>query len=80
MAIELIDKVKPKNNGSFAMVDACDVEMPDGTRLDVAIAAITPVVRTQSEYDALVSAGAVEPDTLYLVLDDDPAAEEGDAS
>lgn len=33
MAIELIDKIKPKNNGSFAMVDAEDVAMPDGTRL-----------------------------------------------
>lgn len=34
MAIELIDKIKPKNNGSFAMVDAEDVAMPDGTRLN----------------------------------------------
>lgn len=34
MAIELIDKIKPKNNGTFAMVDAHDVEMSDGTRLD----------------------------------------------
>ena len=33
MAIELIDKIKPKNSGSFPMVDACDVEMPNGTRL-----------------------------------------------
>jgi hypothetical protein len=33
MAIELISKIKPKNNGTFAMVDAADVEMPDGTRL-----------------------------------------------
>lgn len=33
MAIDLIDKIKPKNNGSFALVDAVDVEMPDGTRL-----------------------------------------------
>lgn len=33
MAIELIGKIKPKNNGTFAMVDAADVEMPDGTRL-----------------------------------------------
>lgn len=33
MAIELIDKIKPKNNGSFAMVDAEDVAMPDGSRL-----------------------------------------------
>lgn len=33
MSVELIDKIKPKNNGSFALVDAEDVEMPDGTRL-----------------------------------------------
>lgn len=33
MAIELIDKIKPKNNGSFAMVDAVYVELSDGTRL-----------------------------------------------
>lgn len=33
MAIELISKIKPKNGGNFAMVDAEDVEMPDGTRL-----------------------------------------------
>lgn len=33
MAIELIGKIKPKNNGGFAMVDASDVEMPDGSRL-----------------------------------------------
>lgn len=33
MAIELISKIKPKNNGNFALVDAADVEMPDGTRL-----------------------------------------------
>lgn len=33
MAIELIDKIKPKNNGGFVMVDAEDVAMPDGTRL-----------------------------------------------
>lgn len=34
MAVELISKIKPKNNGSFAMVDSVDVEMPDGTRLN----------------------------------------------
>lgn len=33
MAIELIAKIKPKNNGTFAMVDAVDIEMPDGSRL-----------------------------------------------
>jgi hypothetical protein len=33
MAIELIDKIKPKNNGTFPMVDAVDVLMPNGKRL-----------------------------------------------
>ena len=34
MAIELIDKIKPKNGGSFPMVDAGDVLMPNGQRLN----------------------------------------------
>lgn len=33
MATWLIDKIKPKDNKDFALVDAEDVEMPDGTRL-----------------------------------------------
>lgn len=32
--IELIAKIKPKNNGKFALMDAVDVEMADGTRLE----------------------------------------------
>lgn len=38
MAIELIAKIKPKNNGSFPMADAVDVEMPDGLRIPEAVA------------------------------------------
>lgn len=34
MAIYLIGKIKPKNDGGFALVDAADIEMSDGTRLD----------------------------------------------
>ena len=34
MSIELIDKIKPKNNGSFPLVEAHDIQMPDGSRLD----------------------------------------------
>ena len=34
MAIELIAKIKPINNGTFKMVDACDVEMADGQDLE----------------------------------------------
>lgn len=33
MPIELIDKIKPKNNGSFALIDAEDIEVSGGTRL-----------------------------------------------
>lgn len=33
MSVEVIDKIKPKNNGDFPIVEAQDVEMPDGTRL-----------------------------------------------
>ena len=31
--IELISGIAPKNGGSFPLVHAKDVEMPDGTRL-----------------------------------------------
>ena len=37
MSIELIDKIKPKNNGSFPLVDACDVKMENGMRLEDAM-------------------------------------------
>lgn len=40
MPINLIDKIKPANGGSFPMVDAADVEMPDGSRLNTAIAKV----------------------------------------
>ena len=33
MAIELIDKIKQKNNGSFKLLDAVDVELKDGSDL-----------------------------------------------
>lgn len=36
MAIELIDRIKPKNGGSFAMVDAEDVDC-GGVRLDAVL-------------------------------------------
>lgn len=34
MSIELIDKIKPKNGGKFPLVDADDVLLPDGKRLN----------------------------------------------
>ncbi len=37
MAIELIAKIKQKNNGIFKLVDACDIEMKDGQDLQTCI-------------------------------------------
>ena len=34
MAIELIDKIKQKNNGTFKLVDAIDVELSNGQDVD----------------------------------------------
>lgn len=67
MAIELISKIKPKNNGTFAMVDASDVEMPDGSRLsDMIFKAIT-----EEEYEALKNAGELNETTLYMIVESD---------
>lgn len=60
MAIELISKIKPKNNGDFPMVDAADVEMADGTRLEQAAADLASTLsmvasRVGSKQDTLVS-------------------------
>lgn len=44
MAIELIAKIKPKNNGTFPMVDAVDVEMPDGSRLSDFKGGVSPSI------------------------------------
>ena len=56
MAIYLIDKIKPKNNGTFPMVDAADVEMPDGSRLSDFKGGVTSV--NGQTGDVIVPAGA----------------------
>lgn len=38
MATYIYSKMKPKNEGDFALLDSCDVELEDGTRLDSKIA------------------------------------------
>lgn len=65
--IPLIDKIKPKNNGTFPLVDAEDVLMPDGTRLS----GYTPFIPvTQDEYDALVATGTVDESKYYVIVGD----------
>ena len=74
MAIELMAKIKPKGGGTFAMVDAADVEMPDGTRLDKVVENIK---------EEITGAGVVvsdEPpkDTRVLWIDpDDTGSDSG---
>lgn len=59
MPINLIDKIKPANSGSFPMVEAADVEMPDGSRLSA--------MPTMQVVDELPSDAADHPNVLYIV-------------
>lgn len=55
MPLELIDKIKPKNGGKFPLVDAEDVLMPDGKRLD----------EFRSVYPVEEGAADLQPETYY---------------
>jgi len=48
LAIELIDKIKQKNNGNFKLVDAIDVELKDGSDLQNFIDNINDIVDVPS--------------------------------
>lgn len=66
MAIELIDEIKPKNNGDFHMVRAEYVAYGDGRLPDY-----MPICLSQEEYDALKAADNLNPLTPYLIVSDD---------
>ena len=67
MAVEVIDKIKPKNGGSFPIVEAVDVEVSDGLRLPEALAAKAGTSTTdnlQAQVDQIAqSAGTGTADT-----------------
>lgn len=79
MAVELIDTLKPKNGGSFPLVEAVDVALPDGKRLDKGLEEAGKLLDensgtrvrmwfgTQEEYDALESH---DPDVYYNIFED----------
>ena len=67
MSIPITDKFKPKGTGGFALVDAEDVEMPDGTRLHERM----PVFLTQDAHDALKAAGEINENTPYFIIEED---------
>ena len=77
MAIELISKIKPKNGATYPMVDAADVAMPDGTRLDEfqqsVLASIKMQAVTPEWYEEMRVAGTLDPNVCYLIVSSDSA-------
>lgn len=68
-SIELIGGLKPKNNGSFPLMEAKDIQVdPEGTRLDDALNRInTSVILTLAEYQELENNGQLKESTSYIV-------------
>lgn len=65
-SVELISGLKPKNGGTFPLVNAPDVQVDeDGTRLPVMLAKITEV----KSVDALPA--NPDPNVLYLIREEE---------
>ena len=65
-SVELISGIKPKNGGTFPLVNAQDVQVgEDGTRLPVTLAQITEV----QSVDALPE--NPDPNVLYLIREEE---------
>lgn len=65
-SVELISGIKPKNGGTFPLVNAPDVQVDeDGTRLPVMLAKITEV----QSVDALPA--NPDPNVLYLIREEE---------
>lgn len=65
-SVELISGIKPKNGGTFPLVNAPDVQVDkDGTRLPAMLAKITEV----QSVDALPE--NPDPNVLYLIREEE---------
>lgn len=64
MAVEVIDKIKPKNGGSFPIVEAVDVEVSEGVRLPEALGQKAE----QTDFEELSSALEEKADASALEL------------
>lgn len=51
MAVELIAKIKPKNNGDFKLVDADDVETKEGKSLEEKLDELEAMIEKDEETD-----------------------------
>lgn len=65
MAIELISKIKPADNGNFPMVDAEDVAFNEKRLPDFLF-----VPLTQAAYNKKKANGELNPNTPYLIVED----------
>lgn len=65
MAIELIGTIKPKNNGSFPMVDAADVDCGNNLRLNDALSAIHSVPAGGTQGQVLKKSSGVAYDVAW---------------
>lgn len=63
MAIPINDKLKPRNDAGFAIVDANDVEYQNGRLPD-----FLPICVTQDQYDAWRRQGKLNDNTPYLII------------
>lgn len=61
----ILEKIKQTTGKNYALVDAEDVEMPDGSRLPAAIPTLVPI--TQDEYNALEAEGEIDPTAYYMI-------------
>ena len=66
MPIELIDKIKPANNRTFALVDAEDIAFKEG-RLNEYM----PVVISKTDFEVLKNSPEYNPKTPYLVYEEE---------
>lgn len=68
-SIDLIGGLRPKNNGTFPLMEAKDIQVDnEGTRLDTALNNIaSSVILTLAEYQALESAGELKENVSYIV-------------
>lgn len=57
MSIPITDKFKPKGTGGYALIDAADVEMPDGTRLSDFKGGVTSVNGQTGDVNITVTNG-----------------------
>lgn len=64
MAIELISKIKPKNNGNFPLVDAEDIAFEDGRLSDYMFVALT-----LEEYNKRKANNTLKENTPYLIIE-----------